>query len=239
MSHFATAFALLFCGVFAFAGPVRTTYQAKIIRPDGYPLEASNVNFRFTVLDTVGSCVLYVEDYTAVNMSQSGGLISFSLGNGNRTFPASGTSKTFQNTFDNSTPAFSCQTPGVYNPDPDDARKIVMQFNDGTGWQTLPAMTINAVPYAMYADKSFDSQTLNGKADTAFVENSTLAALNCNPATHAITFNGVSFSCIPVGSSSSGITSVTTSGTVLSTGGTASAPVISIQAATVSQDGYL
>ncbi|MCM2354769.1 MAG: tail fiber domain-containing protein [Pseudobdellovibrio sp.] len=217
----------------------RTTYQAKIVKPDGQPLQATSVNFRFSVLDTVGSCVLYVEDYAAVNMNDSGGLISFALGSGTRSFPTSGTSQTFQNVFSNSVTSFSCQAPGIYSPGPNDVRKVVMQFNDGSGWQTLPAMTINAVPYAMYADKANDSRTLNGKADTAFVENSTLAALNCNPATHAITFNGVSFSCIPVGSSSSGITSVTTSGTVLSTGGTASAPVISIQAATVSQDGYL
>ncbi|MES2803660.1 MAG: hypothetical protein V4654_14305, partial [Bdellovibrionota bacterium] len=238
-----TSLSLLWIIIFttsALAMNGRATYQAKIIKPDGYPLEASSVNFRFTVLDTVGSCVLYVEDYAAVNMNQSGGLISFALGNGTRSFPVSGTSQTFQNTFDNAVPSFPCQSPGIYNPGPTDTRKIVMQFHDGSGWQTLPAMTINAVPYAMYANKSNDSKTLNGKADTAFVENSTLAALSCNSTTHAITFNGVSFSCIAVGGGGgSGITSVTTSGTVLSTGGTASAPVISIQAATMSQDGYL
>lgn len=218
----------------------RTTYQAKIIKPDGYPLESTSVNFRFTVLDTVGSCVLYIENYAAINMSQSGGLVSFALGNGARSFPASGTSQTFQNTFDNSITSFSCQSPGIYNPDANDTRKIVMQFNDGNGWQTLPAMTVNAVPYAMYAVKANETKTLNGKADTDFVEKTTLASLNCNASTHAITFNGVSFSCIPVGSGGGGgITSVTTSGSVLSTAGTASAPVISIQAATMSQDGYL
>jgi len=221
----------------AFAGPSRTTYQAKIVKPNGYPLEASSVNFRFSVLDSVGSCVLYVEDYTAVNMNASGGLISFALGSGVRSFPASGTAQTFQNTFDNSTTSFSCQAPGIYNPGPNDTRKIVMQFNDGLGWQTLPSMSINAVPYAMYADKAQDAQTLNGKSDTAFVENATLAALSCNSTTHAITFNGVSFSCIPVSSGS--VTSVTTSGSVLITGGTSAAPVISITAATMSQDGYL
>lgn len=200
----------------------RTTYQAKITKPDGYPLESTSVNFRFTVMDTVGSCILYIEDYAAVNLSQSGGLVSFALGNGARSFPASGTSQTFQNTFDNSVTSFSCQSPGIYNPGANDTRKIVMQFNDDSGWQTLPAMTVNAVPYAMYANKSNDSRSLNGKADTAFVEKSTLAALNCNASTHAITFNGVSFSCIPVGSGGGGgITSVTTSGSVLSTAGTA------------------
>ncbi|MCM2352918.1 MAG: tail fiber domain-containing protein [Pseudobdellovibrio sp.] len=223
--------------VFAMNG--RTTYQAKIVKPDGYPLEAASVNFRFTVLDSVGSCVLYVEDYTGVNMSGGSGLISFALGNGTRSFPVSGTSQTFAQIFDNSVPLFNCQTPGAYNPGPNDTRKIVMQFNDGSGWQTLPAMAINAVPYAMYANKSNDAQTLNGKPDTAFVENATLAALNCNPATQAITFNGVSFSCVAISGGGGGITSVTTSGTVLTTAGTASSPVISINVASMSSDGYL
>ncbi|MES2803657.1 MAG: tail fiber domain-containing protein [Bdellovibrionota bacterium] len=236
---------LIFFGIFIFsicglAINGRTTYQARIIKPDGEPLQASSVNFRFTVLNPLASCALYIEDYSVVNMANSNGLISFALGSGVRSFPVSATSLAFQNTFDNSTSSFACQTSGTYNPTSTDPRKILMQFDDGNGWQTLPALTINAVPYSMFATKANDSKTLNGKADTDFVENATLAALNCNTATHALTFNGVSFSCIPVSSGGGGgITSVTTSGTVLTTGGTASAPVISIQAATMSQDGYL
>lgn len=218
----------------------RTTYQAKIIKPDGSPLESTNVNFQFTILDPTGSCTIYTETYSAVNMTSTGGLISFALGNGTRVFPgASATTAVFAKAFDNSITSVPCQISGIFNPSPTDNRKIVMQFNEGFGWQTLPAMAINVVPYAMYAGRSNDSTTLNGKADTAFVENATLAALSCNAATHAITFNGVSFSCIAVGAGGGGINSVTTSGTVLTTGGTASAPVIGIQAASFSQDGYL
>ncbi|MFN3454982.1 MAG: hypothetical protein ACK41T_08490 [Pseudobdellovibrio sp.] len=50
------------------ASPGYTTYQAKIIKPDGYPLEATSVNFRFTVMDETASCILYTERYSAVNM---------------------------------------------------------------------------------------------------------------------------------------------------------------------------
>lgn len=233
-----TLLGALFMFASAFAAPGRTTYQARIIKPDGLPLEASNVSFRFTILDPSASCALYVEDYTAVNMAGGAGLISFTLGLGTRTFPVSGTSSTFSNTFDNSIATFNCQTTGTYSPVSDDNRKIVMQFNDGNGWQTLPAMAINSVPYAMYANKSDNSIRLNGKADSAFVEYSTLTALSC-AADQAIKFNGVSFSCITVTGGGGGVTSVTTSGTVLSTGGTASAPVISIAAASFTQGGYL
>ncbi|WP_409480109.1 tail fiber domain-containing protein [Pseudobdellovibrio sp. HCB154] len=190
----------------SFAINGRTTYQARIVKPDGYPLQASSVNFRFTVLDQSGSCVMYVEDYAAINMTDTGGLISFPLGTGARTFPTSGTSQTFQNTFDNSITSFACQTMGIYNPNPTDTRKIVMQFNDGNGWQTLPAMSINAVPYAMFATRADNSRALNGKADTAFVEYSALNGLSC-AADQAIKYNGVSFSCITVGASSTPVTS--------------------------------
>ncbi|WP_409477738.1 tail fiber domain-containing protein [Pseudobdellovibrio sp. HCB154] len=186
---------------FAFAAPFRTTYQAKIIKPDGQPLQSSSVNFKFTILDPAATCVIYSEDYAAVNMNDSGGVVAFSLGAGIRSFPTSGTASTFLNIFDNSTPSFSCQTLGVYMPTANDGRKIVMQFNDGTGWQTLPAMTINAVPYSMYAGKSENSIQLNGKFDTAFVQYSSLTGLNCQ-ANEAIHFNGVSFSCLAVGGGS-------------------------------------
>lgn len=210
IERFLSAF-LVFVSVFAFtlntfAIANRTTYQAKIIKPNGQPLESASVNFRFTVLDNAASCVLYIENYTAVNMLDGGGLVSFSLGSGTRSFPVSGSANSFAQAFDNSTPMFNCQTVGTYNPAPDDNRKVVMQFNDGNGWQTLPAMAINAVPYAMYAGKSQNSLTLNNKADSAFVEYSTLAGLSC-AADQAIKFNGVSFSCITVGGSGTAVTS--------------------------------
>lgn len=186
---------------FAFAAPFRTTYQAKIIKPDGQPLQSSSVNFKFTILDPAATCVIYSEDYTAVNMTDSGGVVAFSLGAGVRSFPTSGTASTFLNIFDNSSPSFSCHGLGVYMPTSNDGRKIVMQFNDGTGWQTLPAMTINAVPYSMYAGKSENSIQLNGKFDTAFVQYSSLTGLNCQ-VNEAIHFNGVSFSCLAVGGGS-------------------------------------
>lgn len=190
LSQFATAILLLFCGLFAFAGPTRTTYQAKIVKPDGYPLEASSVNFKFTILDPAGACVLFSETYSSVNMSSTGGLISFALGSGVKTYPVSAT--TFEQVFSNITPNLSCEAggPPSYSPLSSDTRKIVMQFHDGGGWQTLPAMTINAVPYAMYAN---EASKLNGKTDADFVE---VAALPTCLSTEALRFNGTSFSCI-------------------------------------------
>ena len=178
----------------AFAGPARTTYQARIIKPDGYPLEASNVSFKFTILDPIGSCILYSETYSSVNMSSTGGMISFALGSGVKTYPASAT--TFEQVFSNITPSLSCDAggPTSVSPGPNDIRKIVMQFHDGSGWQTLPAMSINAVPYAMYAN---EASRLNGKTDSDFVQVSTLP-MSCG-VSEALRFNGTSFSCLAVG----------------------------------------
>ncbi len=225
--------------LFAFyleAAPLKTTYQAKIFKPDGLPLESNNVSFRFTTLDPSASCVLYIEDFSAVNMSGSGGLISFSLGNGTRSYPASAT--TFASVFDNATISYSCQAPGIFSPVPTDNRKIVMQFNDGTGWQTLPAMAINAVPYAMYASNADDSHLLNGKADTAFVEKTSVPTCASD---RILYFNGASFSCIAYtgNGAGGGVSTVTTSGSVLVNTGTASAPVLSVAVASMSTDGYL
>ena len=178
----------------AFAGPSRTTYQAKIIKPDGYALEASNVNFKFTIMDPAGTCILYSETYNAVNMSSTGGMISFALGSGVKVYPVSAT--TFEQVFSNITPTLSCDAggPPTYSPLSTDIRKIVMQFHDGNGWQTLPAMSINAVPYAMYAN---EAATLNGKTDADFVE---VAGLATCLSTEALHYNGTSFSCVSTAS---------------------------------------
>ena len=189
---FTLFFAIFFAYSFSFAGVGLTTYQAKIVKPDGYPLEASSVNFRFTILNPAGTCILYTENYSAINMNNSGGIISFSLGSGIKSFPTSST--TFADVFSNSVANLACDAggPATYSPGQSDTRKIVMQFQDTAGWQTLPAMNINAVPYAMYAN---NSKFLNGKVDTDFVQ---LSSIPTCVASQALVYNGTQFSCVAV-----------------------------------------
>ena len=218
--------------------PSRATYSARIYKPDGQPLESSHVNFRFTLMDTTGTCSIYVEDYAAVNMSNSGGLAFFSLGGGVRAYPASGTTDTFKTMFDNSTTFFPCQQAGApYLPQANDNRKIVMQFNEGTGWQTLPSMTINSVPFAMYAGKAANSVALDGKSAAEFVQKATDIP-TCSAGT-MLYFNNASFTCIPVPASASSVNSIAVTGGALSLAGTASQPVVSLAAVSLSNDGYL
>jgi len=219
-----------------------TTYQARIIKPDGTPLESATVNFRFTILDPLGSCILYTENFNTINMAGSGGLVNFSLGSGIKTFPVSG-SVNFSDVFNNDGTAFSCAAggPPAYISAANDLRKIVMQFQDGTGWQTLPAMSINHVPYAMYAKNSASATTainstqLNGKTDLDFVQ---LSAIPTCSASQALQFNGASFGCVSAGGGSGGSISVSGTAPIMVTGA-ASSPQISISVASMSSDGYL
>jgi hypothetical protein len=197
-----SAFIVMLFAFQVFAGPGVTTYQAKIIKPDGYPLEANNVNFKFTILNPLGSCILYSETYSSINMTATGGVISFSLGSGIKTYPSSAT--TFADVFSNVTPNLSCDAggPGSYSPGSSDIRKIVMQFHDGAGWQTLPAMSINAVPYAMYAN---DAQQLGGVSATAFVQRTEIQSCSGG---QALFYNGTTFTCVTAGGGG-GVTSST------------------------------
>lgn len=188
----------------AWASPQVTTYQARIIKPDGYPLEAANVNFKFSILNPAGNCILFSETYASVSLVGSGGLIAFPLGSGVKSFPASST--TFADVFNNSVASLACEAGGPnpdYQPDAFDNRKIVMQFNDGTGWQTLPAMSINAVPYAIYAT---DAMRLGGVSATSFVQYSTIPTC---AASESLSYSGTSFSCVAAGSAPVNVTSGT------------------------------
>lgn len=226
------------------AAAMYTTYQAKIIKPDGTPLESTNVNFRFTILDPLSTCVLYTENFNTINMAGSGGLVYFSLGSGIKTFPTSGTVN-FSDVFNNHGSPLACAAggPPSYSPAANDLRKIVMQFHDGSGWQTLPAMAINHVPYAMYANNAASATTalnsaqLNGKTDLDFVQVTSIPTCS---ASQALQFNGASFSCVAVGGSGGSGTVVSVSGAApIAITGSASAPVISISVASMSSDGYL
>lgn len=207
--HFFIFFAYLFTAP-AWAVPGLTTYQARIIKPNGVALEESGVSFRFTVLNPAENCILYIEDYGAINMTDTSGLASFSLGSGTKTYPTSG-AVTFQDIFNNSTPSLSCQTAGTYTPGVNDIRKLIMQFNDGNGWQTLPPMSINAVPYAMYATKADNAVLFNNKADTAFVQYSAIPTCT---ASQALQYTGSGFVCITAGGGSGGASYTVTAGDI-------------------------
>jgi hypothetical protein len=93
------------------ASPNTITFQSRIIKPDGYPLEETSVNFRFSITDTVGSCVIYQEDFNNRNMAGSKGLINLSMGAGSKVFPVAAMS--LAEVFNNyNSPTLNCQAGG-------------------------------------------------------------------------------------------------------------------------------
>ncbi|MBC7420181.1 MAG: tail fiber protein [Bdellovibrio sp.] len=141
------------------ATPKQISFQSKIYKPDGAPLEVSGVAFKFSLMNPLSTCVIYSETFSNVDLTGSSGSVVLALGNGIRSYPAAG-SMQWYDAFNNATASYVCQVasgpPPTYAPGLTSNRRLVMQFNDGSpnGWQTLPPMDINSVPYAMFAETS-------------------------------------------------------------------------------------
>ena len=222
-----------------FASPQYSTYSAKIYKSDGTPLENNRVDFKFTVMDPTATCSVFSETFAAINMTGSNGNVAITLGSGTRSYPTSGTTQ-FVDAFKNAG-TFTCEQGSTYTPLTTSTRKVVMQFNDGTGWQTVTPMQVNSVPYANYstiADTATSATTasnalaLNGKLDTDFVAKPVTCTTN-----QILSYNGSTFSCVNNsggGGGGSGIDSISSSSASLVIGGTASAPVLSLTTASTS-----
>lgn len=146
------------------ASPGALTYQGRILKADGSPLEYSNVSFQFEVVNPGGSCVLYREQVNGINMSNSKGMFDVKIG-ASHSYPASPTETLFDS-FDNSVPLI-CEGGVVYIPTPSDGRILRVQFFDGTAWRLIsPDSVIRSVPYAGF---SSSSAKLSGHEASEFI----------------------------------------------------------------------
>jgi hypothetical protein len=143
----------------AFADNAALTYQAKILRPDGTALQAT-VGFTFSIYAprtsnlTLPGCLLWSETQT-LSLDQSNGGVSTAIGTPGAKYQP-GSIPNFADVFNNSKTltglAASTTCSGTYTPGALDNRYLIVQFNDGLGTNTLPAMAINSVPFASYAN---------------------------------------------------------------------------------------
>lgn len=143
----------------AVAAGAGITYHGRLLKPDGTPVTASTVHFKLQIR-TPGpeNCLLYEEQQTK-NLSTSLGIFAITINDGTAN-PVNTEPFTLDRVFQNrGTFTFApgkCSGALTYSPGSMDGRKLVVEFNDGSGWEPIPAQDINHVPMAL------ESMTVGG-----------------------------------------------------------------------------
>ncbi len=185
----------------AMAVPNSLSYQGRIVKPDGTAFEASSVSFLFEITNPTGNCVVYREQKSGVNMTNSGGIFDVPIGTGSKLFPPSPTT-TLLSVFDNSQP-LNCgdannNIASSYTPSINHSRLLRVQFHDGTGWQLItPDTEIRSVPYAAYASGAETAQSLSGKSVSDFVLKTSIPTCAANS---FLSWNGSVLACTSISS---------------------------------------
>ncbi|WP_373999451.1 hypothetical protein [Bdellovibrio bacteriovorus] len=136
------------------------TYQGRIIKKDGTPVSTQNVVFTVN-LYSPGSenCLIFQETHT-LDMRNSDGIFSLEIGKGTRAGAAVDGGFSLSQILSNKAatigPFPSCASGSDFVPGPLQTRKLVINFNDGSGAQTIQSQNISQVPY------SVESQQVGG-----------------------------------------------------------------------------
>ncbi|WP_374035551.1 tail fiber domain-containing protein [Bdellovibrio bacteriovorus] len=201
------------------AAPNTLTYQGRILKADGTPLQYSNVSFLFEIKSEDGLCVYYREQKNGINMTNSKGVFDVPLGTGTKLFPTSG-SVGLKEVFDNTT-TLDCADAGnnvasQKGPIANQSRRLSVQFHDGTGWmQISPDNEIRSVPYAHFASSALK---LGNYSATDFVRTNALPGAACT-AGQVVFYDGTNFTCV-TDAGGTGVVSDVLAGTGVSVTGT-------------------
>nr|WP_295899213.1 tail fiber domain-containing protein [uncultured Bdellovibrio sp.] len=217
---------LLFLSLKVFASPNSLTYQGRILKSDGTPLEYNNVSFLFEITNPNGNCVLYREQRNTVNMMNSGGVFDVPIGSGTKLYP-SNPLYTLLDSFNNSK-VQNCDGGATYTPTQGDIRLLKVQFHDGVGWKAIsPSSEIRSVPYAAF---SLAAEKLGTKTENDFVAKTILPT--CVSGTF-LSWDGTSFSCDAVSGASGGtVTNVTSANAYLTIINNTSTPQLTLNVGT-------
>ncbi|WP_413944253.1 beta strand repeat-containing protein [Bdellovibrio sp. HCB-162] len=213
------------------AAPNFLTYQGRIVKTDGSPLEYNNVSFLFEITSNNGTCVIYREQKSGIDMTNSHGVFDVPIGTGTKLFPPSPT-KTLLSVFDNSQTQ-DCADPNnnvvsSYTPTEGHARILRVQFHDGTGWKVIsPDNEIRTVPYSAYAASA---AKLGTKTENDFVLKTGVPTCAAN---EFLSWNGTAMVCAPVTGASGGtVTTVSSANAYLSVANPASTPQLTLNVGT-------
>lgn len=138
----------------AAGGSSGITYQGRIVKPDGRPLDGSNVQFRLQIRTPGAENCLMYEEMQSRDMRNSSGIFALTINDGNG-LRADSTGMPLDRIFANigslSFAASSCNGSTTYTPSTSDGRRFVVYFKDETmgDWEALPPQNINYVPFAI------------------------------------------------------------------------------------------
>lgn len=214
----------VFAGSKSWGAPDSLTYQGRILKVDGTPLEFNNVSFAFSITNQSGNCTFYQEQRNGINMQGSGGVFDVPIGTGTRSFPT-GPTASIQDAFKNSV-ALPCSAGGTYTPAENETRILKVQFHDGSGWKAItPPSEIRSVPFASF---SYSSARLGDNLPTDFVLKTDVASCAVG---QYLTYNGTAFACQNDAGGAGTISDINVSAPLVK-GGTASIPSLSINVGT-------
>lgn len=145
------------------------TYQGRILDTLGQPLEYQYTQFIFEIVSPDGTCVLYKETTSPIDLRNSNGVFDVSIGNHTvDSGVASGI--TIETVFQNEKP-FTCIGGGSYNAVNGHNRKLRVSFKDSVGWRLItPDQEIRGVPYATYAQNSASALRLGTSSESDFLK---------------------------------------------------------------------
>ncbi|KYG70328.1 cell wall anchor protein [Bdellovibrio bacteriovorus] len=224
-----------FLSASALAAPPALTFQGRILKTDGTPLEYSNVSFIFQITDPSGHCVIYQEQVTGVNMENSKGIFDVPIGKGGVNYPLSG-GFTVLDAFNNASPftcgacsGYSCtDSTSTYNAVQTDGRLLRVQFHDGTAWRLIsPDNVIRSVPYSAF---SHSANKLGTNVASDFLLKAGLPTCNAG---EFLTWNGAALTCAAVSGASGGtVTNVTSTNSYLNVANGTSTPALTLNVGT-------
>lgn len=193
----------LFTPLLVQASPQFLTYQGRVLKNSGQPLEYNNVSFNFEITSPDGLCVLYREQVNGINMVNSGGVFDVAIGSGAKQYPADAGLNVLDS-FNNSV-TYVCDGGASYSPAFNEGRRLRVKFHDGEGWKAIsPDSVIRSIPYAAY---SSSAAKLGAHSPSEFVLKNILPV--CSSGTF-LSWDGTDFICEGVSGSNGGtVTEVT------------------------------
>lgn len=131
--------------------PNRFQFQGRILKTNGRdPIEEQHVTFKVQLRSADGNCLLFEETHVR-DMRETSGVFTLSIGQGSNT---SATGLSLIDAFNNNSPLAGASC--TYTPQVNDARKIRVSFDDGTGNGQVTLATdqyVTSVPYAFNANQ--------------------------------------------------------------------------------------